>query len=183
MTHDPGTDQAPAPVAAVLYDPRRPVDDLLVALAGRLKARGLRLGGLVQHNGATAGPFCAAMDVEDLATGRLIAISQDRGPGARGCRLDPRGLAEAGALAGAAIAGGVDLVIFNKFGKAEAEGRGVRAEFAQALTGGIPTLTSVGEAVLPAWNDFVGGAWESLDASLEALEGWCFAQVAARAPA
>lgn len=182
MTSDNAEAQSVFPVAAVVYDPRTPVDDLLAELSERLKERGFALGGLVQRNEAGGGPYCGSMEVEDLGSGRRVSISQDRGPGARGCRLDPRGLAEAGALAGQAIAGGVDFVIFNKFGKAEVEGRGLRAEFAQALANGIPTLTSVGTGVLSAWDAFVGGSWTRLEPSLEALEAWCLARLPA-APA
>lgn len=179
MTFDTAEAEAAFPVAAVVYDPRTPVDELLAALSERLRAKGFALGGLVQRNDSGGGRFCGAMEVEDLGSGRRVSISQDRGPGARGCRLDPRGLAEAGALAGQAIAAGVDFVILNKFGKAEVEGRGLRAEFVQALGNGIPTLTSVGAGVLPAWDAFVGGAWTRLEPTLEALEAWCLA----RAPA
>lgn len=171
-------------IGVVVYQSQHLVDGLLVTLSRRLRERDLRLAGLVQHNEDDACTACGDMALEDLATGRLVPISEQRGPGARGCRLDARGLATSAGLAAAAIgADGVDLVILNKFGKAEAEGRGLRDEFALAVGRGLPTLTAVGEVLLPAWRTFAGDDWQVLEPSLEALEEWCLAQVAGDARA
>src|SRR5690606_7551429 len=171
-------------IGVVVYQSQHLVDGLLVVLSRRLRQRDLRLAGLVQHNEDDACTACGDMALEDLATGRLVLISEQRGPGAGGCRLDAQGLATSAGLAAAAIeADGVDLVILNKFGKAEAEGRGLRDEFALAVGRGLPTLTAVGEALLPAWRSFAGEDWQVLEPSLESLEAWCLAQVGGQAGA
>ncbi|CUA89361.1 Protein of unknown function (DUF2478) [Chelatococcus sambhunathii] len=171
-------------IGVVVYQSQHLVDGLLVALSRRLRQRDLRLAGLVQHNEDDACTACGHMALEDLATGRLVPISEQRGRGARGCRLDAQGLATSAGLAAAAIGSDrVDLVILNKFGKAEAEGRGLRDEFGLAVGRGLPTLTAVGEALLPAWRSFAGEDWQVLEPSLEALEAWCLAQVADEARA
>ena len=56
-----------------------------------------------------------------------LRISQDRGKWARGCRLDAGSLELAVAQVASALDVGADLMIINKFGKHEAEGRGFRA--------------------------------------------------------
>jgi len=171
-------------IGVVVYQSQHLVDGLLVELSRRLRRRDLRLAGLVQHNEDDACTVCGDMALEDLATGQRILISEQRGPGAGGCRLDPQGLAMSAGLAAASIgADDVDLVILNKFGKAEAEGGGLRDEFALAVGRGLPTLTAVGEALLPAWRAFAGDAWQRLEPTLGALEAWCVAQVAGRAGA
>ena len=197
------TDDGAAPdltVAAIIHDGDRTIDELLVTLARRLEARGLRLAGIVQHNHAAAESRCAEMVAEDLARPRRVLISAPRGPG-DGCRLDTAGLAEVAALAGASLAGtsladtslaGVDeatgpaalpaLAIFNKFGRQEAEGSGLRAEMAEAITRNVPLLTAVARPLLGDWYAFLGAAWHELPPDIEAVEAWCLAAARSHPP-
>jgi molybdate transport system ATP-binding protein len=78
--------------------------------------------------------------------GGVITISQPRGTGASGCRLDPAGLAEAAGAVARAIDADVALLIVNKFSKQEALGQGLRGEIAQAVAAGVPVLTAVPNA-------------------------------------
>lgn len=111
------------------------------------------------------------IELEDLTTGRRVSISEDRGPEARGCKLDMRGLEEAVGLALEAVEKGADALIINRFGKAEAEGRGFRAAIAAAVERGIPVLVAVGETNVGAWQAFAGGA-----SSIHALDDLAAAQ-------
>ncbi len=65
------------------------------------------------------------MVLHELATGRSISISENLGAGAISCRLSTPRLLEAAQLVEAQLAD-VDIVFLNKFGKAEAEGGGLR---------------------------------------------------------
>ena len=88
-----------SPIAAVVHETRAAaIDRLMLEAAKRLRARGVKLGGLVQHNVAKHGTDCAEMLLEDLASGKLVTISLERSRRGSGCRLDAAGLAEAAAL-------------------------------------------------------------------------------------
>ncbi|SDR56753.1 Protein of unknown function [Rhizobiales bacterium GAS113] len=170
-------------IAAIVHETRTTAVDLVLAEAARrLRARGLKLGGLIQHNVEKEGIDCAEMLLEDLASCRRVSISLSRTKGS-GCRLDPAGLAEAAALGAQGIAGGVDLAIISKFGAQEASGKGLRQEIAQAAMQATPLLTSVSRRLLPAWNAFIGEDWIELRAEPDAIEAWALAAVAAREPA
>ena len=120
-------------IACVMAGGRGDMDLLLHGFAMRAAARGLRLCGTVQVNSDCGAGRPCDMDVQVLPDGPVIRISQNLGRGARGCRLDPEALERAVAAAEARLSEGVDLVIVNKFGKHEAEGRGFRALIAEAV--------------------------------------------------
>ncbi|MBN9445278.1 MAG: DUF2478 domain-containing protein, partial [Bosea sp.] len=84
------------PLAAIVYASGFPIDELMAEVAACLRQGEVRLGGVVQHNQDDCSSGCASMVLEDLASGRIFAISEDRGAGATGCRLDAAGLAAAG---------------------------------------------------------------------------------------
>ncbi|PIE08173.1 MAG: 3-dehydroquinate dehydratase [Rhodobacterales bacterium] len=116
------------------------------------------------------------MDVRVLPDGPTIRISQFRGAGARGCRLDPDALEQAVALTEKALAqGGVDLVLVNKFGKHEADGHGFRDAIAMALEADIPVLVGVNKLNQDAFDAFSSGVAQELPARAEDILDW-FAQ-------
>ena len=173
-------------VAAIVYDARGAADEILAALASRLRERGVALAGLIQHNRSGVPGEAPTMVAEDLASGRLTGISQSRGAAPAGCRLDSQGLAEAAALAAQSLPS-ASFVILSKFGKAEVDGGGLRAEFVTALSHGIPLVTSVPASRRADWDSFLGSPWhdaggvpgdnEGRAALVEALLAWSLAQV------
>ncbi len=160
-------------LAAIRYEDGFDVNGVLWRIARRLRQRGVALAGAVQQNVATSRECCEQMNLIDLRTERVVEISQDLGPHARGCRLDQRGLAEASEIIARAIATGADLVIINKFGKAESEGEGLLSCFADAVAADIPVLTSVRPPYLEAWQAFHGGLAIELPPSADAILDWC----------
>jgi hypothetical protein len=167
-------------LAAIRYRAGFPIDDFMADMALRLHRRGRRLSGLVQRNHGDCDSGCATMALEDLASGRRFPISEDRGAGATGCRLDASGLAAAaGALAASLVAsseGAADLVLVNKFGRQEALGQGLRQEIAAAIAADLPVLIAVREDVLPAWRAFAGDDWLELSTDPDAIEAWADAR-------
>lgn len=163
----------PIRLGVLVYAPGHNVDAQLVRLAARLKARGHRLVGLVQHDRGECGAPDFAMNLEDLATGALLPLALPQPPQPQVCRLDPAGLAAGAAALAAALAEPADLVLVNKFGRQEAMGRGLRDELAAAILSGRPVLTSVREDFLPAWTAFAGSDWTRLSPDLATLEEWC----------
>lgn len=158
-------------LAAIVYAQGFAIDALMLGIADALRRGGVHVRGVVQEN-AGRGP-CADMTVVDLASGERFAISQELGAGARGCRLDPRGLAEVAARTDAAMGGDFDLLLLNKFGRAEAEGDGLRSVLAGAVAAGIPVLTSVRAPYLESWAAFHGGLAAELPPRLDAAVAWC----------
>ncbi len=146
-------------------------DRFLAQVAGALRGR-LRLCGTVQTNIARANRRKCDMDLELLATGEVLRISEDRGAMARGCTLDTSALAQAVAATEAALPG-AELLIVNKFGKTEAEGGGLAPVIGEALCLDIPVLVGVNALNLPAFEAFTGGLAEALPAELSPVTGWC----------
>lgn len=77
-------------------------------------------------------------------------ITQDRGRDSRGCKLDSRGLATISHCITDAIDTGVDLVIINKYGRAESEGNGLLSCIADAISAEVLVLTTVREPYIAA---------------------------------
>ncbi|WP_417411282.1 DUF2478 domain-containing protein [Hoeflea sp.] len=147
-------------------------DRLLWEFADRLQARGYHLAGVVQTNSDRPGSRHCDMDVRVLPGGPVIRINQVLGEEARGCRLNPVALEEAVALVEAGLERSPDLLIINKFGKHEAEGRGFRPLIAEALAHGIPVLLGVNALNQKAFEEFTGGYAEEIASDAEGLAAW-----------
>ena len=85
-----------------------------------------------------------------------LRLFENRGAGARGCRLDQAALAEATARVEGSLEQVPQLLVLNKFGKAECEGGGLRDLIASAIDRGIPVVIGVPERNLEAWRSFAG---------------------------
>lgn len=159
-------------IASVIYDRRDGADALLAAFAERLAARGVRVAGLVEAEPGVDACFTRDMALRDLASGTVTSICQDLGAGARGCRIDPRGLAEAGALLRASLEERPDVVVVNKFGKMEADGLGLVHEIGRCVEAGVPLVIGVPGRFADAWSAYAGGMDTPVACSLDALEAW-----------
>lgn len=164
---------APHRIAAIHYGAGTPVDELLREVAAKLAELGIRVGGLIQYVEVEDDGCCATVHLRDLGNGERISISQDLGPAATGCRLDPAALAEAAARLERSLDGNLQMLVLNRFGKAEAEGRGLRPVIQKAVAAGIPVLLAVKDEHASAWIAFHGGLAVVLPADLEAIVDWC----------
>jgi nucleoside-triphosphatase THEP1 len=151
---------------------RGDTDLVLERLATDLAARGLRCCGTVQINSERCDAGPCDMDVRVLPDGAILRISQDLGPQSRGCRLDPAALETAVGLVAASLSSGADLLIVNKFGKHEAEGRGFRDVIAEALAMDIPVLVGLNAINRPAFESFADGLAVQLPSDPAALMAW-----------
>lgn len=151
---------------------RGDTDLVLERLAADLAARGLRCWGTVQINSERVNAGPCDMDVRVLPDGPVLRISQDLGPQARGCRLDPAALETAVGLVADRMSSGADLLIVNKFGKHEAEGRGFRNVIAEALAMEIPVLVGLNTLNRPAFENFAEGLAIQLPPEPAALMAW-----------
>lgn len=159
-------------IAAVIATGQGQLDAVLTDVAAGLMAEGMHLAGVVQTNCTRPDRRNCDMDVRVLPDGPVIRISQDLGAQARGCRLDPAALEQAVAIVGPRLDAGADLLILNKFGKHEADGRGFRDLIGEALARGIPVLTGVNALNRAAFEAFADGAAEVLPADPDAIRAW-----------
>lgn len=152
-------------------------DRLLAGVASRLGAEGWPLAGAVQVNREVAAGRPCVMDLHVLDGLAVVRISQDLGALSKGCRLDPQGLEQAVALVERALDRQGDdrprLLIVNKFGKQEAEGRGFRPLIGRALADGIPVLTAVNDHCRAGFLAFAGGIGTGLPAEEDQVLDWC----------
>lgn len=172
------TDSA-TPIADIPFKGRAPIDALLATVVERLRQDGVRVIGFLQEDdsallgGEVGADACSTMRLRDLAGGGVMGISQDLGRFSEGCRLDSVALTEAAGRLEAALEAGADLLVVNRFGKAEADGSGLRPVIARAIADNIPVLVPVREDYATAWANFHGGMAASLPAEAEAVLDWC----------
>ena len=158
---------------------RGAIDALLAQVVAELEASGLRLAGTVQTNIDRADRALCDMDLRLLPDGPTRRISVDRGAQARGCRLDPEVLEDAVVWTERAL-DRAEFLVVNKFGKQEAEGRGLAGVIAEALSRDMPVLVGVNGLNLPPFLAFSAGLAEALPPDPAAILAWC--QTARRAP-
>lgn len=163
-------------LAYVTTSARGETDRLLTGVAEILEARGVRLCGVVQSNTECSDSDLCDMDVRILPDGPIIRISQSLGRGSRGCRLDPTALEQAVSFVTQSLAETGDarpqMMIVNKFGKHEADGRGFRPLIGEAMLQGIPVLTAVNTTNEAAFATFADGLSHNLPAETASLLNW-----------
>jgi hypothetical protein len=160
-------------LAAIFFAQDQAVDHLMDYVARALVRQGYRVAGFIQYAHEIEGSCCGGVDVEDIQTGERFEIMQALGVHAKGCRLDPAAIAAVSVSARTALEMRPDILILNRFGKGETEGKGLRSAFEEAALFGIPVLTSVKEAYQPSWREFAGELSESLEQDSDKIMAWC----------
>jgi Protein of unknown function (DUF2478) len=157
-------------LAAVVYQRDQDPDEVLRDFASDMSTRGYRAVGLVQlgHHCIDAPKLSAML----LHTGEELPLFQELGPCATGCRLDVGRLLDAGAQVASAIDEGADLVIVNRFGRQEREGKGLSYLIERALSADIPVVIAVPNHRFADWIRFAEGMSVKLPCNREALEAW-----------
>lgn len=159
------------------------IDLLLAEVVARLEAHRVALAGTVQTNIECSDRQLCDMDLRLLPDGPSVRISIDRGPEARGCRLDA-GVLEQSVLWVTQALDGAEFLVINKFGKQEAEGKGLSVVIADALERDLPVLVGVNGLNLPAFLNFTGGLAIELTPDAQEITDWCLAALAsAKQPA
>jgi hypothetical protein len=164
-------DFAPTMAALIFSDDQQP-DPVLGEFAARLVDQGHRVLGLVQK-GHCEGPATRELFATLLHSGNDVPLFQDLGSCAMGCKLDVNQLLRAGASISDALAqNGGDVLIINRFGKLEKEGKGLLFLIEQALSASIPVLIAVPESHLDYWTEFSGGLGDRLTCDAAAVTRW-----------
>jgi len=136
------TFDAQSDLAALVYGAGEDPDSLIAGFANDLYRTGHRPVGVVQR-GRTCQSENPQFGVVMLPDGEVVGLASDDAARAVGCRLDPDRLADLAVRLAAAIEDGADLVIINRFGRSEADGKGLIDLVPLALDADIPVLIAV----------------------------------------
>jgi Protein of unknown function (DUF2478) len=156
-------------LAALVYQQNDDPDRVLREFASDLNARGYRAVGLIQLGHHCVDSKLSAMLVH---TGEELSLLQNLGTCAAGCRLDVGQLLDAGAQVASAIEEGADLVIVNRFGRQEREGKGLSYLVERALSADIPVVIAVPSHRFADWIKFADGMSVKLRCERTALDAW-----------
>ena len=161
-------------IAALVYADGIYPDRAIARAIEPLRDRGIALAGAIQIETADLpGRHPCDMLLEDLASGDVVAIAEERGKEARGCRLDVGLLTDlAEAVASSLRLEQPRLLVVNKFGKIEADGGGLRGAIAEAVSKGIPVLVGVPARNLDRWRAFAGPLAVELPVDSSAIAEW-----------
>ncbi len=159
-------------LAAIVYADNAFPGAAFEALVTRCRSRGLALAGVLQRRiDETPSRRCDVV-LEDLSDGHRTAIFEDRGAGAMGCRLDEAALAEAAARIEGNLDDASDLLVLNKYGKAECSGGGLLDLIANAMDRKIRVVIGVPKSNLQSWRDFAGNLAVELSDDTGEIERW-----------
>ena len=159
-------------IAAVRFDRTIGVDKLMREAAAALKNLGLNLAGVIQTPSLVDNCDVRSVRLMNLGSGREVEILQDLGKFAQGCRLNPQTISDVAADLHESLSKRPDLLIINRFGRAEAEGHGLRQILERAATDGVPVLIAVREDYVDDWNRFHGGMAQFLSPRLDDILTW-----------
>lgn len=161
-------------LASVGAKGRGVTDRLLTNIVERLRADGLWMAGAIRATRPSAGSGYCDSALLLLPDGPVIDITQDLGTGSEACRMDAGALEMAVSEATKRLATeNVNLVVLNKFGLSEAEGRGFRTLIAEALERDLPVLIGVSDVHKAAFESFTGGMAVQLPPDEDAVFAWC----------
>lgn len=149
-------------LAAIEIREGQPSSAVLDVVAQALRAEGIIVAGYLQRNLSKPAGLTSDTVLEDIETREQFGIMQALGASATSCRLDSGALADITARALRRLERPADILILNRFGKAEADGHGLRAALEMAVDRDVPVLTLVEPAYLQAWRDYVGDMAASL---------------------
>ena len=155
-------------LAALVYGEDHDPDAVLRDFAADLNARGFRAVGMVQAGQCADSSLSAVL----VHNGETLLLAQDFDPAARGCRLDIGRLQNAGARVAEALEAGADLLIVNRFGKRERDGKGLAYLIRRALDADVAVVIAVSHDRFADWIKFAGGMSVKLACDREALDAW-----------
>lgn len=160
-----------APFAAAVYNPDTGDRMALLKFVEKQKALNLRIGGVLQEAVYDAKGQMLGFYAIDVSSNRRIPISRPT-KDSNECGLDVSALAQTTEIIRQAIHDQVDLMVVEKFGEKEQEGKGLIDEIMQTIVEGIPLLISVPETALPIWQERSGELGSVLGFSEAVFEGW-----------
>lgn len=163
--------QTQAPFAAAVYRSDTGDRMALLKFVERQKSNGVRIGGVLQQALFNPAGEITGLDAIDVYTGQRIPISRPQ-QNPDECGLDVAALAETTGVIRQAIDDRLDLVVVEKFGELEQDGKGLIDEIFQTIAAGIPLLIAVPEAALPIWLERTGELGAILSFDEDSFQHW-----------
>jgi hypothetical protein len=157
-------------LAALVYERGEDPDRVLSDFADDINSKGYRAVGLVQFGSRDV--ETPQLSARLVHSGEQMPLYQDLGHGSSGCKLDPGRLLDAGARIASAMEQGADVLIINRFGQQESEGKGLLHLIEQALSAGIPVVIAVSSSRFDPWIKFADGMSVRLRCDLQGLNAW-----------
>ena len=162
-----------APIYAIRRNDPEAADRVVGELVELARNAGIEVAGVTQKNIHRVDRIHNDMHLVSLCSSEEYKISEDRGAMSSGCRLDRDLIARAAVdVERALMSGRSQLLVLNKFGKAEEEGGGMRNAIVLAIESGIPVLMSVGRLSMGSLLDFGGGLVEIAPAEVAQAREW-----------
>ena len=154
--------------AALVYGGDQDPDAVLRDFAADLNAQGFRAVGMVQAGQCADASLSAVL----VHTGEKLLLAKDFEPDASGCQLDVGRLENAGARIAGALESGADVLIINRFGKRERDGKGLAYLIERARDADIPVVIAVANHAFEDWMKFADGMGVKLPCDRAALNMW-----------
>jgi hypothetical protein len=107
-----------------------------------------------------------------VPTGEQIRLFEDLSAHSAGSRLDVRQLIGAGQRIAAILDEGADILIINRFGRQERDGKGLAYLIERALDADIPVVIAVPSHHFSEWIKFAAGMTVKLHCDRESLDAW-----------
>ena len=158
------------PLAAIVFEESEKANRILADFAADRARAGTRIGGIIQISANMT--ECQETHALDLETGRRLPLLQNLGVHSQSCRVDVTAIAEAASIITGAILREPELLFINRYGKLEAEGKGLFAEIGAAALSNIPTLVGVSIHHVAHWRAFTMDLAQELACSRAALDEW-----------
>lgn len=161
-------------LGAVLYASNTPARNALADFASGLQNRGWLVSGFIQHVKRDQTGQKIGLDAINIKTGEHLPLARPTTEDlkAGSCGFDVGLLAETSHILRDALQEPTDLLVIEKFGEREQEGRGLSEEIITAALSGIPTLVAVPIDALEKWNKFAGNLSVLLPHNSRALWDW-----------
>jgi hypothetical protein len=135
------------------------------------------------HPAGSAIPFSinSSLSAVLVHSGEKLLLAQDFDPRASGCRLDADRLQNAAERIAGALEAGADIMIINRFGKRERDGKGLAYLIERAHAADVPVVIAVSNRNFAEWIKFAGGMSVKLACNRRPLDTW-WRKVSARTP-
>lgn len=155
---------------AVVEGAGESIQRLFTDIADECRSAGLSVAGVIAESHGLPDRTCSAGILRNIGSGEQFPIYLETMPVGTSCHLDPQGV-EAACSSVLDQVVGSDLVVLSKFGKLEAEGKGLSPAFRAAIAAGKPIVTTVSSKHRAAWQAFAPDA-EFIEADKIALTQW-----------
>ena len=159
------------PFAAALYQPKKTDKSALGRFAEELRGQNVDLAGLLQEAHIKPGESMRTIESVDLRSGHRIAIKNPMKSEGE-CGLDTANLVETTAVLREILQNPPQLVLLEKFGGQEQEGKGLMDEIMQIISAKIPLIISVPEPSLPIWRELTQNMGAEIGFTVPEMTDW-----------